>query len=62
MNCPSCNGKPDLIRTDSPWEFDIWCRRCEKRIGTQSWNHADPPPENIEAYEEPTMEIQGSLF
>jgi endogenous inhibitor of DNA gyrase (YacG/DUF329 family) len=37
-------------KTESPWEFDLRCPACGKRVGTESWAHKDPPPE-IDAYE-----------
>ena len=62
MKCDLCNAKLIRVRTESLWEFDLWCPRCQKRMATESWFHGAPPPKNIEAYDEPQQEKQRSLF
>lgn len=62
MTCPHCDSRLERVRTPSPWEFDLWCRECEKRIGTESHFHGDPPPQGIEAHAEPPTKTQGELF
>ena len=62
MRCNLCNAKLVRVWTNSAWEFDLWCPRCEKRVGTESFNHAWDAPREIEAYDEPPKKEQGDLF
>ena len=44
MTCPYCNGELVRVRTDSPWEFELWCEPCVKHISVTSYSHAQEPP------------------
>lgn len=44
VTCPYCNGKLVRVRTESLWEFELWCEPCAKNIDVQSWAHDKEPP------------------
>lgn len=64
MTCPYCNGEFARVRTDSPWEFELWCEPCVKHIGVQSWAHDKEPPVLANVLNGPPTSgaIQGVLF
>lgn len=65
MTCPYCNGEFARVRTDSPWEFELWCEPCVKHIGVASYAHdKEPPAPGGDVLSNPpsSVPIQGDLF
>ena len=64
MTCPYCNGELARVRTDSPWEFELWCEACVKHIGVLSCAHDKEPPVLPGVLKAPPTSgvIQGGLF
>jgi hypothetical protein len=63
--CIYCAGPLTEVRTDSPWEFDLWCEPCVKHIGTASYAHDQEPPTLRGVLESPPSVPgvrQGALF
>ena len=47
MTCIYCTGPLTKVRTDSPWEYELWCEPCVKHIGVTSYAHdQEPPPQH----------------